>query len=182
MQITSGWAGVKTKHLSEEVAEKSIREVGYRVYLPRYQKKLQGHRAGSRAAPVMRPLFPRYLFVEVHPGQRVAPIIYARGVEDLIWRAGDIGAGDDRRPSLVPHDLIEEIRRKEKNGEFDAVNRKRLDIKPDDAVRITEGPYAAFIGTLVEFDDDERALVMLTMFNRPVPIRFPETIVVAVTG
>ncbi len=70
------WCVVISKPAAEEVAERSIREAGYRVYLPRYRKVLHGIRLDDRGrrirtrgpgAVVMRPLINGYLFAELHP-------------------------------------------------------------------------------------------------------------------
>jgi Transcription termination factor nusG len=78
----AGWCVVMSKPAAEEIAERSIREAGYRVYLPCYRKILRGSRFGEdgrrirsrRDEVVLRPLFPLYLFVELCPHQQWSPV------------------------------------------------------------------------------------------------------------
>lgn len=116
----STWVVVISKPMNEDLAEKSIREAGYRSYLPRYRKVLRGvridetgRRIRSRQSGeiVLRPLFPRYLFAELYPNQQWRAILSASGVMDFIWRG--------ERPASLTEGMIELIRQVERDGEFD---------------------------------------------------------------
>ena len=68
------WVIVETKQSAEEVAERSLRQAGYRVYLPRYRKLLSPHGRGRQPVTSMRPLFARVLFVQDWRGWPALPI------------------------------------------------------------------------------------------------------------
>lgn len=68
------WAVVITRPACEDIAEKRLREAGFRVYLPRVRVVLAGHRTPrGRGEVVLRPMLPRYLFAELHPDQWIYP-------------------------------------------------------------------------------------------------------------
>lgn len=175
MDITGeGWAVVVSKPMAEFAAQGALRRRGYRVCLPVYRKLLRGKR-DSYGEMVMRPLFRGYLFVELHPGQAWIDILYTPGVCDVVRQPGD-----HDMPALVEPGLIEEVRAESEAGLFDdrplsrgvsrAVFRAgKLMVKPGDAMRVAEGPFASFMATLQDIDDRGRAQTLLTMFNRQVP-------------
>lgn len=155
---TPGWAVVITKPMCEEIAEKSIRAAGFRAYLPRYKKILVGHRVGNRGKAVIRPLFPRYLFVELWPDQQWSPLRSTTGVSDLIWLRGDA----DPRPSLISPEVVEAIREAEHAEQFDMGTKQNLKgLKAGNLVRITAGPFAELVGHIAECDSEERRVIVL---------------------
>lgn len=167
-----GWCVVMTKVMAEEVAERAIRETGYRTYLPRYRKIIRGTRIddhGRRARPrgeiVMRPLFPGYLFAELHPGQGWNGIKKATGVADVLRYPGEMG-----EPKLMAAEIIDVIHDAELAGDFDEArpvkSGKRKDIKPGDTVQINAGPFAGLPAQLVALDEHGRAQLLVALFGR----------------
>jgi transcription antitermination factor NusG len=176
-----GWCVVMSNPMGEELAERGIREAGYRVYLPRERKMLRGD--GTRKRPrseiVMRPLFRGYLFAELHPNQQWHPIRDARGVS----RSALIMRGE--RPALLPPALVEAIRIKEQAGDFDdpriaaknrptrkAFNDGKLAFKKGEIVRIETGPFESHLAQLVDLDQQGRAILLHDLLGvlRDVPL------------
>lgn len=170
---TPGWAVVMTRPMNEELAAKSIRETGFRVFLPTFRKmlvgiRLEGNRRIRTRGPgeiVMRPLFPRYLFVEIHPGQAEDGLGSARGVDHVLRPHRSIT--ETAPPLLVRSEVIEAIRFDVDRGRFDTTG-KRTDIKAGDPVRIDSGDYERLIGKLLDLDDKGRAHVLLEFLGRTV--------------
>ena len=171
--IAAGWAVVMTRPASEELAERSIGEAGFRAYLPRYRRMLQGYliRDGRRVRTrgpgeiVARPLFPRYLFAELHPGQAEDGLGSARGVDHVLrpHRA----SLETAPATLVRAEVLEAIRLNVDRGRFDTTG-KRTDIKAGDPVGIDSGDYERLIGELLDLDEKGRAHVLLEFLGRPV--------------
>lgn len=175
--VQPGWAVVMTKVAAEHVAERAIREGGYRVYLPMYRRFLRGVRIGRDGRRVrtrrdgelvFRPLFPGYLFVELHPDQQWYAIRSMTAVVDLIR--------DGSRPSLLPAAVVEEIRLREDHGAFDhgRANRRkklRVDFKRGDTVRIIEGPFADFLAEVEKSDEKGRLELLVSLFGRVTAVR-----------
>src|SRR5690349_11803107 len=74
-----GYAVLVAKPNGEFLAEERLRECGYRSYCPKRRVELRGHRPG-RGDSIFRPLFPRYLFAELHPDQEAKPMLWASGI------------------------------------------------------------------------------------------------------
>lgn len=153
-----------TKPMAEEQAERSLRQAGYRVYLPRYRKMLRGHhRPGWRAAGAlsMRPAFTGYLFVQDWSGWPLTPV---NGIIGLMMDGNS-------RPQAMSTADIDEIRVKEWEGRFDESappahrKEKRTDLNPGDEVEfVLHGER--IIGILDGLSDNGKAIIKAMMFNR----------------
>lgn len=62
------WAILLSKSSAEVIAERSLREAGYRTYLPWFRKLVQPHGRERQSALSMRPVFPGIVFVQGWPG------------------------------------------------------------------------------------------------------------------
>jgi hypothetical protein len=155
------WVIVETKQSAEEVAERSLRQAGYRVYLPRYRKLLSPHGRGRQPVTSMRPLFARVLFVQDWRGWPALPISGTVGLMLL-------------RPQ-VPAKLSDEdvvlILERERAGEFDEAlpngsgGAVRTDIELGEEVEF-EVFGRRILGVLDELTDDGKAVVSALMFGR----------------
>lgn len=152
----AGWCVVISKPMAEQVAAKNLRQAGYREYLPMQRRFLTGHRKG-RGELVMRPLFSRYLFAELHPSQQWTPIIRSIGVADMIWR--------EQRPALLTNDVVQAIMDAEKAAEFDE-KRYGHNLEPGMTVRVNSGPFQTHIGRIITAaSDSARVAVLLNILG-----------------
>ena len=151
------WYAAYTQPNGEAKAVEHLARQGYRVYLPRYRRIV---RHARRRALVLRPLFPRYLFVGLDRlTQRWRPIRSTAGVVGLV------ASGDE--PVAVDAGIIEGLRRQEAHGAFDLISPAQR-LNPGDAVRVTEGPFADLIGRLLGMADHERVFILLELLGRTV--------------
>lgn len=129
-RIGGYWACVSTKPRAERTADFSLRSLGHRSYLPLY----------LASAGVLRPLFPRYLFVEHTPNTPSSPMRYAPGVSGLL-RAG---------LSLLyaAQGVVEQLLATEE------ARQRPPDVRalwsPGDACVIAEGPFQGHHGSVLE--------------------------------
>jgi transcriptional antiterminator RfaH len=160
------WYVVHSHPASEAKAMENLERQGFAAYLPRY-RKLRRH--ARRHEQVMRPLFPRYLFVAVDlMQQRWRPILSTIGVADVV-RRGDV-------PTAVPDDVIEAIRAGEDAGAFDdigAVGRLRR----GDSVQLVAGPFADCVGRFCRLSDADRVIVLLDLLGREIRAEVPRAAV-----
>jgi transcriptional antiterminator RfaH len=166
--IELDWYLVHTRPRQEEVACEHLERQGYGVYLPRLQ--LPRRRRG-RWHDVVEPLFPRYLFAGMRPGeQSLHPIRSTRGVSALVR------GGATYVP--VPPGLLEELRARE-----DATGLHQLspgDLQPGDAVRILAGPLAGLDAIFQARQGTDRVRVLLTLIGVTAPATLPAGLVVPV--
>ncbi len=153
------WVVVCTRPMSEELAEKALRQVGYRVYLPRYRKVLHAHGSSRRGVRSMRPRFPGYLFAETWIGW---PNESIRGVIGLMRVAGS--------PAQISDQDIHKLMGKEWRGEFDdeydpMTHKRRFDLIPGQAVTLELGGQR-LEAIIDDLDENGKAIITAMIFGR----------------
>lgn len=103
------WTILLAKSSAEVVAERSLRQAGYRTYMPWFRKLVQPHGRERQAQLVMRLVFPGIVFVQAWPGF-VRPLA---GVEKAMsrYRGGP--------PAMMTDSDIGHLMQRERAGAFD---------------------------------------------------------------
>jgi len=156
------WYAVYTQPNAEVKAAEHLARQGYAAYLPRYRRYVR--HARTRAL-VLRPLFPRYLFVGLDRlVQRRRPIRSTVGVVGLVSSADE--------PVPVAAGIVEALRRQESEGAFDLVSPAQR-LRAGDNIRVTQGPFVDLIGRLIGVADHERVFVLMDLLGRSVRAEVP---------
>lgn len=148
------WAILLSKSSGETVAERSLREAGYRSYLPWFRKLLQPHGRERYPALVMRLVFPGIVFVQAWEGFR-HPLT---GVEKAMpsYRGGP--------PATMADSDIALLMRREREGAFDEA-RPPHDLKIGGQYEF-EKSGRLLSAVLEELSADGQATVRMVMFGR----------------
>jgi len=156
------WYVVRTHPRAEAKALGHLARQGFRAYLPQCEKRIR-HAGTTRT--VLRPLFPRYLFVWLDvEGGRWRPVLSTVGVSDLV-RRGDA-------PARVPSGIVDALRAREAGGAF-RIGGALRDLGLGDRVRIVGGAFAELAGRFLGLDERDRVLVLLDLLNREVAVDIP---------
>jgi transcription antitermination factor NusG len=137
------WYVVYTKPKNEDIVSFRLQKINLEVYNPKVKKKK------------ISPLFPCYIFVKVPSHKFYRIIKYTRGVKRIL--------GQDGVPYVLPSEMIELIKARERNG--------YVELKPKlntgDRVVIKDGPFKNFIGVFEEeLSARERVKILLsTVYN-----------------
>ncbi len=156
------WHAVFTQPNGESRAEFNLARQGYEVYLPRLRKVL---RHARRVENVLRPLFPRYLFVALDPlrdGWR--PILSTVGVADLV-RFADA-------PADVPVALIDAMRARESSGAYVELP-SAASWNVGDKLRVFGGAFADMVGKFEALSGSDRVALLLELMGREVRLILP---------
>lgn len=155
------WYLVHTKPRQEERALENLQRQGYPCFLP--QVPVESVRRG-RVVVAQQALFPRYLFIQLDDSLQArawGPVRSTLGVTRLVT----FGV----QPARVPDDLIDQLRQQVQDL---AADPQPL-FRPGQAVRITQGPFAGLDCIYEIPDGDQRAIVLLTLLQRPVRVPVP---------
>jgi transcriptional antiterminator RfaH len=144
------WACAQTAPRRESVARHFLQLSDFEVYLPLVRER---RTVQARRTEVVRPLFPNYLFVRIELQWSRAR--WAIGVTRLIL--------DGERPAVVSDQIIDAIRRQERNGVVYLP--QRLKRRRGDKLRITAGPFRGHLALYEGMTARERILVLLTLFG-----------------
>lgn len=151
------WYVVQTQPRAENRAIVHLEQQRYSVFCPRYRKMV---RHAREAKSVLAPLFPNYLFLHLNVTQEPWRAVNGtRGVARLIMQG--------EMPQPMPQGVVEElIARTRDDGTFDWTPTFRI----GQVVRIVDGPFAEFVGTLERLDAAGRVRVLLDLLGRSVSV------------
>lgn len=153
------WYVVYTHPNAEVKALGHLARQGFRAYLPQCEKRI---RHAGAARTVLRPLFPRYMFVWLDVlNSRWRPVLSTVGVCDLV-RNGDV-------PMPVPPQIIEELRTRETTGAFRLGSGVRQ-LGLGERVRIVGGAFADLVGRFLGMNERDRVFVLLDLLNREIEV------------
>ena len=146
----SYWAVARLEPHREQLALRCLGLAGYQTYFPRLREHRLSH---GRRIEVRPPLFPGYCFLTVE-----AQWYAAR------WSIGVIGLiMDGIRPARVADQIIDDLRKRERNGLIELPQRSGL--KPGAQVRILQGKFAGHLGLYAGQRAHERVLVLLALLG-----------------
>lgn len=133
------WLCAHTKPNAEFKAERLLREHFDDVYIPRFKRQ---RRHAGKTDIVERAVFPRYIFILVSSTQRWRDICTTPFVDHLICN-GDTPCVSDR--------VVEALQKRPQCG---------------DKVRIVDGMFSPWIGTLESMSARERVIVLLDLLGQ----------------
>jgi transcription antitermination factor NusG len=162
------WCVYQTHPQAERLAAHELSRAGYRSYLPLIAVKRRDPVIPTMFHKVLVTRFRGYGFVELGPAQPWIPIREAAGVlRVLLTNSG--------RPAPVRFGDIEwQMAQDDKLCDLKADVLPEFD--PGIRVRVEDGPFTSFSGTVIECDGMV-TLVEVEMFGRLIPVRLARTMV-----
>jgi len=149
------WYVIHTKPRQESVAEENLQRQGFETYLPRIKRAV---RRRNTWRDNIEPLFPRYLFLHIDPGQQtVAPVRSTLGVTTIVTFGNRIVP--------VPDGTIDTLRRHE-NGQTGLQQPPQQSLQKGDAVVVTAGPFEGIEGIFQMSSGQERVSVLLDILGQ----------------
>jgi transcriptional antiterminator NusG len=149
----------------DRIAFAHLQRLQYRVYYPVFpvQRVLYG-----KKTVVYRPIFPSYLFVQRGANQDWFRLETAPGIR-VTHSLLSLEAG---RYATITSEEFEEIKAMAKELCEQVHDEPRVDcFRVGDEVKIKVGPFADFLATIIELDEDARSLTLRTfLFGRQVTI------------
>jgi transcription elongation factor/antiterminator RfaH len=151
------WFVLFTLPRQEKRAQIQLENQSYRTFLPKREKTV---RHARKLTTVVAPFFPRYMFIILDPEHdQWRPINGTLGVARLVMQG--------ERPNPVPAGIVETLIASTGAQGFLQL---RPQLKVGDPVRLTQGPFAEYLGTLDRLDESGRVRVLLDMLGRQVPV------------
>jgi transcriptional antiterminator NusG len=163
--VVHTYAGYENKvrsNLESRIASMNMEERIFEVVIP--VEDVIDFKNGKKVV-VSRKVFPGYLMVRMD-------------LDDDSWYVvrntpgvtGFVGLG--ARPTPLSRKEVESILQVKAEGtEAQKKSRPRLDYEPGESVRVKEGPFADFTGTIAEINEDQLKLkVLVNIFGRETPV------------
>lgn len=137
----------------------------FRVVVP--EEEETDYKNGKKKV-VKRKVFPGYVLVEIVMTDDSWYVV--RNTPGVTGFVGSAGSGSKPTP-LLPEEVVMILKRM-------GVEEKRVDINYElgETVRVKEGPFANFTGSIEELDKDRSKLkVLVNMFGRDTPVELDFT-------
>ncbi|MCH7553324.1 MAG: hypothetical protein IIC82_04945 [Chloroflexi bacterium] len=157
--MTEAWYIAKSKPQREGWLMTCLSTLGVEVFYPTMLRQRRGKR-------VKEPVFPTYVFCRFDLRTPDWPSIrWAPGLNYFL--------GMDGRPSPVPEDLIEHVRRR--SEWWNEVGFFSEELKPGDSVVVSSGPFAGIEGVFDRrINSRQRCRVLLKIVGRLTAVELPE--------
>lgn len=154
VSVTQPWFVVQLKPNAEAIAKRNLLRQGINIFAPFEEVTARKARKLIQAS---KALFPGYLFVSFdQDAVRWRTVNSTLGVSRLVSFAED-------RPAQVPLGLISSLmRRCYPSGKL----LPPRFLHGGDVVRVTNGPFADFIGTVEQIAPDQRIWVLLDILGK----------------
>ncbi len=156
----SGYENRVESTLWERIRQNGAEELFSEILVPRESDEAKGDRRGPG-----RKFFPGYIFVKMQLNKETWHI-----VKDTPRVSGFIGGGHELgsvRP--VPEAEVLRITKQMELGPARPEPRERFE--EGETVRVTDGPFANFNGTVAEINQDKAKLrVLVSIFGRSTPV------------
>lgn len=152
--VAQAWYVVQLKPNAEAIAKRNLLRQGIQIFAPFEDVTV---RKARKLVQACKALFPGYLFVSFDQDAiRWRTVNSTTGVCRLVSFADD-------RPAQVPPELISSLmQRCDPSGKLLP---PRL-LHEGDTVRVTNGPFADFIGTFEQLAPDQRNWVLLDILGK----------------
>ena len=163
----SRWFTIYTKPRAEIITSEALARRGYTALLPMYQERYWEVDVGP-----VRPLFPRYLFVDAPKGVNWFPLMSIPGVSTLLCFGQD-------RPAVVPLSVINElVQRLEADDGVIIIRSEPRRLKRGQRCLITAGPLVGYSGLFVD-STEVRVRLMMDILGRSSLTDVPSGAVIA---
>ena len=158
--MSKEWFILQFKPNAHFVAKKNLNHQGFETFLPLNDTS---SRKKSRFVNIIRPLFPGYMFIKFDSvNTRFSKINNTPGVSRLVTFNSILKS----IPSEVINNLIE---RCDLSGKLITTK----EIKIGSRVKVLKGPFASFIATVEDYENDQRMWILMEIMGRKTKIQAP---------
>jgi transcription termination/antitermination protein NusG len=161
----SGYENKVKANLEKRVESMGMSDKIFRVVVPEEEET---EIKNGKKKTVKRKVFPGYVLVEIVMTDDSWYVV--RNTPGVTGFVGSAGSGSKPTP-LLPEEVIGLLKRM-------GVDEQRIDVDYEigETVRVKEGPFTNFTGTVEEMDKDKSKLkVLVNMFGRDTPVELEFT-------
>lgn len=161
----SGYENKVKANLEKRVESMGMMDKIFRVIVPEEEET---EIKNGKKKVVKRKVFPGYVLVEIVMTDDSWYVV--RNTPGVTGFVGSSGSGS-KPTALLPEEVVTILKRM-------GVEEKRVDINYElgETVRVKEGPFANFTGSVEEMDKDKSKLkVLVNMFGRDTPVELDFT-------
>lgn len=152
------WCVAYTHALKEFLAKSHLEQQGHQTFLPCYKKQQRNSHDG-----VIKPLFPRYIFIEIQHLSSLRSIRYTRGIQYILEH-------QNHNPKVLDADFIYTLQQQiDDSGCVELLDDNAL--KPGTNVMIHKGQFSGQCAQVLSQDANKRVNVLLTLLGTSTRIK-----------
>jgi|MDSW01.1.fsa_nt_gb transcriptional antiterminator RfaH len=157
--MTSGnmiWAVAQLRPNMIRKVEANLKRQDFEYFSPKRQVVV---RVGTIFKKVYKILFPGYIFVRINPFSKdVSSVDSTYGISKLL-------RVDKKKIGILPDSFINQLK-SNKNAFFEGKK-----IKKGDKVKLIEGPFTNYVGSIEQIDEKGRLKILFEMLNSKIIIK-----------
>lgn len=154
----SGFEHKVKKTLRENILNHKLNDSFSQIVIP--EETVTTHADGKKRT-MKKKLFPGYVLVRMIMNDRTWHL-----VKNTDKVTGFIGS-DRNRPMPISDDEAMKMMQKSKDVETTKIN---IDFAEGDSVKVIEGPFKSFVGTIDAVNEKGKIRVQVSVFGRPTPL------------
>ena len=159
VQVYTGFESRVDQVIKEESEKRGLLDKIEKIYIP--TEKVLEIKNGTKVEKVKN-YFPGYLFIKMQMDNNLLYVI--RNINKV---SGFIGMNGD--PTPISEEEIQKIINKTKEASENPRNAIKFEV--GNQVRVSDGPFASFSGTIEEIDEDKQKVkVSVMIFGRATPV------------
>ena len=146
------WCVAYTHALKEFVAKTHLEQQGLQTFLPCYKKQQR-----NRPDGLIKPLFPRYIFIQIKTLAAIRPIRYTRGIQYLLEH-------QNHQPKTLDDAFIGALKQQaDENNCIDLL--EDAVFKPGTDILIHKGQFSGQCAQILSIDAHQRVNVLLALLG-----------------
>ncbi len=158
---------IKQSLAATDEREKRIAKIIFQIKVP--LKEVSEVKNGKKKISEQK-IFPGYVLLEMdldgNNWNDVYPTI--KGVNGV---TGFVGANKTKKPMPLSQDEVREILNTTSDAKTDVLMKQKYDYNHGETIKIIDGPFASFTGTIEEVNHERSKLrVMVGIFGRSTPV------------
>ena len=157
----SGFENKAKKSLEEKIKMENLSDCFGQILIPTEQvvEMQNGQKKTSK-----RKVFPSYMFVEMEMNDRTWHL-----VKNTPKVTGFVGAAQNQQPPPIPAAEVAKLTAQISEGAMKT--KPKVEFEEGDTVRVVDGPFANFNGSVEEVNPDKgRLKVLVSIFGRATPV------------
>ncbi len=167
LHVYSGYENRVEESINAVIQSGDLESVLFQIKVP--VKDVTSVKAGKKKVQKMK-VFPGYVLLEMDlekgSWQTVYPII-----KNMNGVTGFVGANKTTKPRPISQDEVRAVLQNMSDTKIDMFAKSKYDYKHGETVKIIEGPFNTFTGTIEEVSHERSKLkVMVGIFGRSTPV------------
>jgi transcriptional antiterminator NusG len=164
VKAMTGQEGKVQKTLRERVINHNLSEFFSRIYVP---EETVVTNANGKKRTLKKKLFPGYVLVKMIMNDTTWHLI--KGTDKI---TGFVGGTNDKPAPITDEEAAYMT---QQNQEGFKKPRSNVNFSEGETVKVVEGPFASFVGTIEAVSDKGKVKVSVSIFGRPTPVELDFT-------